>query len=118
MEEQSQPSKNEPEKTSLLDTIKSWQFLAGFLGWYLVNGLYWVLLLGRQTIWQYAGDNFLILAPTFCLNLLALILLSAIKPTRKIGLGILTALAVNLVIASVLGVAENAWCFYPFFANQ
>lgn len=84
-------------------------FLAGFLGWYLINGLIW-LGLGNPVDSEYI-PNLLI----FPINLLALIILSVGKRTRNVGLGILAALALNLLLSLILGALMNGVCFVPFY---
>lgn len=121
--DQQPPTKEppKPEKPPLSRNQKISRFLIGFLGWYILNGLYWYItephgLDGDST---FTGANFyavlsinLFLFPS---NLLALIVLSTIPPTRWVGFGILIALALNLAISIVEGVAFNGWCFIPFF---
>ena len=90
-------------------------FAAGLLGWYLVNGLIWLMML-RSPFYPGWLDTYgfpnLILLP---LNLIILVVLAIIKRTRMIAFGILAALALNIVISLVIGLQGNAWCFVPFF---
>jgi hypothetical protein len=85
------------------------EFLGGFFGWFLVNGLIWLIVGGPGENFNAAINLFI-----FPINLLALIILSIIKRTRNIGLGILSALAFNLLLSLVLGTALNGFCFVPF----
>jgi hypothetical protein len=89
------------------------QILYGFFGWYLINGLIW-LLLGLS---PNEGYNIFVNIYIFPLNLLALIVLSVNKSTRKIGLGVLIALALNLLLSLVVGLGLNGVCFIPFFVE-
>jgi hypothetical protein len=85
----------------------------GFFGWYVINGMIWFILLGGSSAGgDYGYFNGLF---TFPANILVLIILAAIKSTRQIALGILAALALNLLIALVLGVSTNGICFIPFY---
>jgi hypothetical protein len=90
------------------------QFAGGFLGWYLVNGLIWLMLSRDGFNMEGSGLLNLCLLP---LNLILPVVLSAKQRTRFIGLGILTALAVNLFVSLILGLATNAGCFIPFFID-
>jgi hypothetical protein len=89
-----------------------WQgFLVGFLGWYLVNGLIWYFINDPTSDGQSRLFNLFI----FPANLLVLIVLSAIRRTQAIGLGILAALGLNLVLSLILGTVMNGICFFPFY---
>ncbi|MEW5939200.1 MAG: HEAT repeat domain-containing protein [Chloroflexota bacterium] len=103
--------KTEKEKPSVWAVIKSWPFLAGFFGWYVVNIAFWYVVSGGSP------DDIVIIFNIilFPLNLLALIYLSVKKQTREIGLGILAALAVNLLLSAVVGSLSNGYCFLPFY---
>ena len=91
----------------------TWQFAAGFLGWFVVNGLVWSMLLaGRE--FSFAGEA-VMNALIFPLNLLLLFLLARAKDTRQIAWGIVAALGVNLIVSMVLGLTLNAFCLVPFF---
>jgi len=98
-------------KPSLRETVTSKPFLIGFFGWYVINGLIW-LVFGNPN--QSESAIFVNLF-VFPVNLLALILFLIIRRTRRMGFGILTALAVNFVISLVLGLFLNGACFIPFF---
>jgi len=52
----------------------------------------------------------------FPANILVLIVLAVIRPVRTVALGILAALAVNLLIALAVGATQQGFCFVPFFA--
>lgn len=87
-------------------------FAAGFLGWFLVNGLWWQLIFrGSQT----GGTNF---QGSFCIlpfSILMLILLGFNPRTRQITWGGLAAIAVNMTVSLALGLFFNAICLIPFF---
>jgi hypothetical protein len=86
-------------------------FIAGFLGWFVVNGLAWFLLAEGNFSGSYAIPNIIILPA----NVIVLLILTIKRSTRPIGQGILVALAVNLLIALIIGVMGNGLCFVPFF---
>lgn len=86
-------------------------FVAGFGGWYLLNGLVW-LLIGYNYGWlegTYGVPNLLL----FPLNVILLIVFLIFR--RWIGLGILGALALNLLIALVMSIVVNGVCAVPFW---
>lgn len=89
-------------------------FLMGFGGWYLLNGLAW-LLIGFDHGWL-EGDSYgvpnLFLFP---LNVILLIIFLIFR--RWIGLGILSALALNLLIALAMNIATNGTCAVPFWVS-
>ena len=103
------------KKPSLLDTLRSRQFLAGFFGWYAVNGVVWYIL--KSGSLEFVGEAILVNAFAFPINILALIVFSIIKRTRKFGFGLLAAIALNLLLSILLGVFFNGICFVPFFFN-
>jgi hypothetical protein len=88
------------------------QFAGGFLGWYLVNGLLYQVLFLSDIDEEMALLFGLAILP---INLILLVVLSIKHRTRFIGLGILSAMAVNLFVALVFGLGMNAQCFIPFF---
>ncbi|HNP71996.1 MAG TPA: hypothetical protein PLO33_14960 [Kouleothrix sp.] len=89
-------------------------FVLGFLGWYLVNGLLYtcsVMLLGQTN-----GDNWLVLTLLglpLVLNIAALIVLARLR--RWIALGALAAFAAMLVLVLILGILAYAVCFNSSF---
>jgi len=102
-----------PPERELSRNEKIRHLAIGFFGWYIINGIIWFIMLGGGSGgggYDYFGGLF-----TFPANMLVLIILSAIKSTRRIALGILVALALNLLIALVLGVSINGICFIPFY---
>ncbi len=98
-----------PPAEPIPKAVKWRDFAIGFVGWFLVNGLLWFLAsrLGR-------GGIGCLLFPA---NLGALIILGVIRRTRWMALGILSALALNFLIALVRNMAFNGLCFIPFFID-
>jgi hypothetical protein len=99
---------NEPEPT-----FSSWswwrkrpQILYGFVGWYLVNGAFYLIP---------GAINFFF--ALFLANIIVLIVLVLIKETRMVGIGILIALALNFLVSLVLGIFFNGVCFVPFYVK-
>lgn len=90
---------------------KNAQLLSGFFGWYIVNGLIWYFIGNPNG----SGESIFLNLYIFPANLLVLIILSANKRTRKTGLGIFYALALNFALATLLGVFFNGVCFIPFY---
>lgn len=97
-------------------------FAAGFLGWFLISFAVWTKVMGetnRNTNYpDFAETLFLasfLLGP---LNLIILLLLAVIRRTRPIALGFLAAIALNLVISSIRGAWENAFCMVPFMIGN
>lgn len=87
--------------------------LAGFLGWFALNGLLWVLL-GRSTTYTGGftfdiGVNLLILPAN-----LAVLLVCAFK-ARPVAGGILLAFGLNVLVSSLAGLMVNANRAIPFF---
>jgi hypothetical protein len=86
-------------------------FAAGFLGWFVINWLVW------REIGVNEGENFLFGILTLPVNLIVMVVLAAVRRTRWIGLGILTAIVLNLVITLVMGLVTQAVCLIPFFTK-
>lgn len=82
----------------------------GFVGWFLFEGLFW-LLMNPGSEEELAICNSIPLLITF----IVLIVLTVNKPYRQAALGILTAMAVNLIISLIKSMAVNGFCFIPFF---
>jgi hypothetical protein len=94
----------------------TWQFTAGFLGWFLVNGVFWLLLSGGIKLDEYEIlDRLCFVLP---LNLVTLIGLIWIKKTRQVAQGILAALGLNFFVSLVLGLFYNSFCLIPFFIDS
>jgi len=106
------PGDRPPDSSSARKFKLTWKFAVGFLGWYLVIGLIYVALisLDRQGYGNMKGGVFLV----FPAQLIALVILFVVKQLRNIGWGMLSAIAVNLVISLILGFVGNAICFIPF----
>jgi hypothetical protein len=111
-----------PQARPLSHAQKILHFAIGFVGWFIVNGAiwawqglevygpsYWSPLI-RGTLAGNSGLLWFLLLPT---NIGALFLLALIR--RWIAFGVLTALAVNLVITLILSMFLNALCGIPFF---
>lgn len=88
-------------------------FAIGFGGWYLLNGLAW-LAIGYDYGWL-EGDYGVANLFLFPLNMILLIILVILR--RWIGLGILGALALNLLIAMVMNIVVNGTCAVPFWVS-
>jgi hypothetical protein len=104
-----------PERT-LSRNEKIRDFAIGFFGWYIINGLLWIIINpgiinGGTAVNGGSG------CITFPLNLIVLIVFARIKQTHWIAFGILVALALNLVVSLIIGVAFNGWCFIPFYVK-
>ena len=107
-----QPTEEQPTRKFKF----TWQFAAGFLGWFLVSGLVWpILLAGREFSFEDEAGMICNGALIFPLNLIILFLLARKKETRQIAWGIVAALGVNLIVSLVLGLVQNAVCLVPFF---
>ncbi len=87
-------------------------FFIGFVGWWVVNGALWLGLTGGEGL-GLGGFGILLNLLLFPANLLMLIVLAFIR--RWIALGGLAAIAVNLLIALIMGVTLAGFCFIPFF---
>ena len=122
----SQEPNNEPTSTASAGTSPqpdnaprkrpNWALIAlGFFLWWILNGAFFYLMLGRHGQDLGYGENYALLCVSFPANLFALFLFTIIKSTRPVALGIFIAIALNLAIAAVVGVPENALYFAPFF---
>ena len=93
------------------------QFTIGFVGWFLVNvGL--AFLWGGPSLAKYGqvygpGPGVSIGLLLFPANILLFFIL--VRVWRWVALGMLSAIALNLLIALILGIAVAGWCFIPFF---
>ncbi len=94
------------------------KFAIGFLGWYLANGLIWLLFpIHWQGISVYTSED---LTPVLCilpLNILVPIVLAIPRPTRWVALGLLAALVLNFAISLLFGLFWQAVCLVPFFSK-
>jgi len=122
-ETQPTPSDQLPIKTPPTRLFKRClQFAIGFLGWFTVNGLLWgaVSLIGSTSN---RIPGFLSVVPillwcfSFPLNIAAFIVLLVFKRSRLIAWGILTAVALNILVSLILSAFQNAMCFAPFFID-
>lgn len=91
----------------------TWQFAAGFLGWYFVMALFYGLLF-RDTGTSTSNEG-LIICSGLIFPLQVILLIFSIKDRYDFGWGMLSAIGVNFVISLVLGLFTNALCFVPFF---
>ncbi|MGE5251503.1 MAG: hypothetical protein ACM3QS_14975 [Bacteroidota bacterium] len=99
-----QPEKLPPgPKPVLTREQKLKRFLIGFLGWWIVNYPVWAL---------FGGGYGMIGLITFPANIIVLIILAFRQ--RWVALGMLAAIAANLLISIMLGVTYMGLCFIPF----
>jgi len=100
------PSDSGSKKTPLT-TPQIIEIGIGFVAWYVINGL----------IWLGGTSNYGFFLAIFTLpgNLIVLLICAITPRLRRVALGILIAIALNLVITLVLGMFTNALCFVPFF---
>ncbi len=84
------------------------QFVAGFLGWFLVSLLIYAQKMDEESLMICGGL-------LFPVNVVILIIL--LRKLPHIGWGMLSALGANLVISLILGLVNNALCFIPFYKN-
>jgi hypothetical protein len=100
-----------PKKVYVTEREQYVDFAIGFAGWYLLNALAWLLIrYDYGWIRDYYGMPNLFLFP---LNMILLIVFLIRR--RWIGLGILGALALNLLIALAMSIAVNGACAVPFW---
>lgn len=103
-------------KKQLTRNEKIRDFLSGFAGWWVINGLVWLGVSSDylNTMGESALLVFICVVPAFYLGqLIALIILAYRR--GWIALGVTSAIALNLVITLVAGLTMNATCFVPFF---
>lgn len=81
-------------------------FSSGFFGWFLVTVLIYGQKFSPEALMMCGGLLFLV-------NAVVLVLL--LSKLRPVGWGMLSALGVNFVISLMLGLANNAVCFIPFY---
>jgi hypothetical protein len=111
------PDQQPPNSQSTSRFKLTWKFAAGFLGWYLVIWLiYWSLSHGNPDPQGYGA--MIVSMLVFPAQIIALIFLFVVKKFRKIGWGMLSAIASNLMISLLLGFGFNAVCFVPFFFQE
>ena len=102
----------QPQPKPPISRLMKWLwFASGFFGWFLMTGLFYLALFPK-----YDPNN---AAPVICSGLLFPVhigfLVLLLKTEPYFGWGMLGALATNLIISQVLGLATNAFCFVPFF---
>lgn len=87
------------------------EVLAGFFGWYLFNT-------AAFFIFRYDRSSYFSLAMLWpFVNIGVLLIFASVKDTRRVALGILIAVALNLFISLALGTFFNALCFFPFYVR-
>lgn len=86
------------------------EFLIGFVGWWLVNGLVWWMT--DTTSGDYALWNMCVLP----INLV--LLLVFLRARRYVGWGILATYAVNFALALFTNMLLNGACWIPFFTGR
>lgn len=106
-------------KTPLTRNEKFRDFSIGFFAWWLINGIAWLGLTSDAA--NSMGENALFLLicvlPIFYLSQLIAIIVLAFR-RGWIALGSTSAIALNLIIATILRLTFNATCFVPFFISQ
>ena len=102
--------------TPLTRNQKLGWFLAGFAGWFVVNGALGALALAPLAIGNSLAAEAAGLLSTLLMlaNLAALIALAFFPRGRWVALGILSALAVVLCIVLLLGATVAAICFSAY----
>jgi len=107
-------------KKQLTRNEKIRDFLIGFVGWWIISGLVWLVVTNAtftfpSRLWNelLALFELLFLLLFFLAQLIALILLAFRR--GWIALGMLSAIALNLTITLLVGMTQNAFCFAPFF---
>lgn len=90
-------------------------FMIGFLGWWIINGLFWLGVIGNQDdhLTEKALLILLLIAVFYLAELITLIVFAVRR--GLIALGMIFALASNLAITLFMGLTENAYSFVPFF---
>ena len=122
-----QPGSDQPageaskkSKKQLTRNEKIRDFLIGFVGWWIISGLVW--LVGTNATFTFPSRlwnellalfQLLFLLLFFLTQLIALILLAFRR--GWIALGMLSAIALNLTVSLLVGMTQNAFCFAPFF---
>jgi hypothetical protein len=102
---------SEPGQTARKFNIK--QFTAGFLGWFAVNGVLWLIFAGGLVLDDY--ENLPLNVIVFPFNLVILAVLFRTNKTRQVAQGILTAFGLNFFISIFLGSFYGIFCLIPFF---
>ena len=116
------PGEQLPKAQPILKFKQYLLFAIGFLGWFTVNGLLWgaVSLIGsppNRIPWFLSVVPNLLWCFSFPLNIAAFIVLLMFKRSRMIAWGMLTAVALNILVSLILSAFTNAMCFAPFFID-
>lgn len=90
---------SETKSSQKPNMLRMLYIINGFLGWFLVFGIYWGIIFNLTK--YFPGPSAMVLTPFFCfplpINIITLIVLM-IKPRwRWIAVGIISALAINLI---------------------
>ena len=93
-------------KNAISHSEKLSDFATGFIGWYGISILLWAFLPGSSSLLQ--------LLALLCLPLHIVVLIVLGIKRRWMALGVLAAFAVNLAIATFMGMLFPAWCGAPF----
>lgn len=104
------PSQGKPAKSTLR---KLAEIGSGFLGWWLINDLIWRVLGIQLSNPNIMYGDIGVICFSFPINILLLVTFAIIRQTRLIALGILIAIALNLLVSLILGLFMNAICFIP-----
>ncbi len=107
------PSGSRWRKQYRTDNEKFLDIGIGFVAWFVVNGVVWLILLKGGEV----NADFNLFFNVFILpaNLIALLILAIFR--NRIALGMLIAIAANLVVALMLSLGYNGMCAIPFFVK-
>jgi hypothetical protein len=110
--------KQKPAKKVYTTRTKRIDFAIGFVGWIVIAGAVWLIairIFGPLNGGVFSTTTACVMPILFGANISALIILAS---TRKwIALGMLSVLAVNLLIALILRVGSNATCAVPVYVD-
>ncbi len=113
-----EPSAVPPQPAPLTRRGKILRLLAGFFGFFLVNGLLALLGWGMALLPQLAPLVALYGILVNLANVVGLIVLAVLKPTRWFALGILAALVFLFVLSLLAGLLFAAYCFFVLAGQQ
>jgi hypothetical protein len=99
--------------------ISLFKFLSGFLGWYLVVSIYWIVLYSWGGGFQGPEAMIIIFCgfPPLILTVMAFIVLLLFSFTRWIGVGLLSALLFNSFAILIIGVWRGGLDFLHIFLS-
>lgn len=99
-----------PQSPRPSDRAEVIDFLAGLVGWYVINGAaYWLATDGGRSMGRLAYCGL----AAFPINVVGVSV--AIIKRRYLAWGMLTAIILNFIFALLLGVFVNGVCAIPFF---